>query len=166
MNFLEFLGWLRGGARAKKSSSSRISKASRFDDDDDEDDDNFVRGRSKAKKASPVSKGGAKSSKGGKKRMEMVQWNDRGYNQKKKKKSKGFSIKEKLEQIAKTGSSAYKDIYRRAKVMRSSAFEGILLKATWPGNDPVPPELLTEIIKYSIPAFKYSRSVRICIIIS
>lgn len=43
--------------------------------------------------------------------------------------------------------------------MRSSAFEGMLLKATWPGNEPVPQDILTEIIKHSIPAFKYSQSV-------
>jgi hypothetical protein len=45
------------------------------------------------------------------------------------------------------------------QVLRSSAFEGMLLKATWPGNSPVPPEILGEIIKYSIPAFKFSSSV-------
>jgi hypothetical protein len=45
------------------------------------------------------------------------------------------------------------------QVMKSSSFEGILLKATWPSNDPVPAQLLTEIIKYSIPAFKFSRQV-------
>ena len=43
--------------------------------------------------------------------------------------------------------------------MKSSAFEGMLLRATWPGNDAVPQELLDEIIKHSIPAFKYGRSV-------
>lgn len=42
--------------------------------------------------------------------------------------------------------------------MKSSAFEGILLKATWPGNEAVPPELLSEIIKYSIPAYKYAKA--------
>lgn len=45
------------------------------------------------------------------------------------------------------------------QVLRSSAFEGMLLKATWPGNEPVPQEILVEIIKHSIPAFKYSQSV-------
>ncbi len=33
----------------------------------------------------------------------------------------------------------------------------MLLKATWPGNEPVSTEMLTQIIKYSIPAFKYSQ---------
>jgi len=76
----------------------------------------------------------------------------------KNKKGKGPTIKDRLEQVAKIGQSAYKDIYRRAKVLRSSTFEGNLLKATWPGDAPVPPELLSEIVKYSIPAFKYTRS--------
>jgi hypothetical protein len=35
----------------------------------------------------------------------------------------------------------------------------MLLKATWPGNEPVSQEILVEIIKHSIPAFKYSQSV-------
>ena len=43
--------------------------------------------------------------------------------------------------------------------MRSSAFEGMILKATWPGNEAIPNEILTEIIRHSIPAFKYSQSV-------
>jgi hypothetical protein len=43
-------------------------------------------------------------------------------------------------------------------VLKSSTFEGLLLKATWPGNEAVPSSILTEIIKYSIPAFRYSRS--------
>ena len=46
------------------------------------------------------------------------------------------------------------------QVLRSSAFEGMLLRATWPGNEAVPQDLLTEIIKHSIPAFKYGRAVR------
>ncbi len=75
------------------------------------------------------------------------------------KKSKGPTIRDRLEQVAKIGQHAYKDMYRRAKVLKSSTFEGNLLKATWPGDAPVPAELLSEIIKYSIPAFKYTRSV-------
>lgn len=46
------------------------------------------------------------------------------------------------------------------QVMRSSGFEGMLLKATWPGDDPVPHDILGEIIKYSIPAFKFTGVVR------
>jgi len=68
------------------------------------------------------------------------------------------AVKDKLEELAKQGQSLSKEVYRRAKVLRSSAFEGILLKATWPGDDPVTQELLEEIIKHSIPAFKYARS--------
>ena len=34
----------------------------------------------------------------------------------------------------------------------------MLLRATWPGNEAVPQDLLTEIIKHSIPAFKYGRA--------
>jgi len=36
----------------------------------------------------------------------------------------------------------------------------MLLRATWPGNEALPQDLLTEIIKHSIPAFKYGRAVR------
>ena len=49
--------------------------------------------------------------------------------------------------------------YIVSQVLRSSAFEGMLLKATWPGNEAVPQSLLDEIIKHSIPAFKYGRAV-------
>ena len=33
-----------------------------------------------------------------------------------------------------------------SQVMRSSAFVGMLLRATWPGNEAVPMDILTEII--------------------
>jgi hypothetical protein len=88
--------------------------------------------------------------------MEMVPWGKPSG--RKGKKSKSIGIREKLEELAKHGQSAYKDVYRRAKVLRSSAFEGMLLKATWPGNEAVPENILSEIIKHSIPAFKYGRS--------
>lgn len=109
--------------------------------------------------------------------MQIIPWMDN------KGKRGGTNWKERLEQIAKQGQAAYKEVYRRAKVdtflkiafisslkivlitsksqvLRSSAFEGILLKATWPGDAPVPQEILTEIVKHSIPSFKYGRSVR------
>jgi hypothetical protein len=35
----------------------------------------------------------------------------------------------------------------------------MLLKATWPDNDPVPEEILEEIIKSSIPAFRKNKKV-------
>lgn len=56
--------------------------------------------------------------------------------------------------------------YTVSQVLRSSAFEGMLLKATWPGNEAVPQSLLDEIIKHSIPAFKYGRAVRSCRLIA
>jgi hypothetical protein len=49
--------------------------------------------------------------------------------------------------------------------MKSSAFEGILLKATWPSDVVVAQEVLTDLIKYSIPAFKYTRSVRFLVVV-
>jgi len=51
------------------------------------------------------------------------------------------------------------DFIPLTQIMRSSSFEGMLLKATWPSDEPVQQALLDEIIKYSIPAFKYGRSV-------
>jgi hypothetical protein len=90
--------------------------------------------------------------------MEMIPYNSKN-NQKQK---KGVSFRERLESIAKSslkqGQILSKEAFRRAKVVRSSAFEGMLLKATWPSNDPVQPEILNEIVKYSIPAFKFSSS--------
>lgn len=74
-------------------------------------------------------------------------------------KKKGPGLRDKLEKLSKQGQSVFNDVYRRAKVLRSSAFEAMLLKATWPSNEPVQPEILGEIIKYSIPAFKFSSAV-------
>lgn len=70
-----------------------------------------------------------------------------------------INLQEKLSDMTKQGQSIYKDIYRRAKVLRSSPFEGMLLKATWPGPEPIAPEILNEIVRHSIPAFKYGSSV-------
>eukprot|EP01039_Chlorochromonas_danica_P000517 gene515-556_t len=139
------------------------------DDDQEEEEEDYesdrinIRGkRQKGKQQLPTRRGGKSKSSGssGKKKsnkFQLIPWGS-SRNQSNQKKKKGPSLKERLEQLAKQGHTAYNEVYRRAKVLRSSAFEGILLKATWPGNDPVPPELLTEIVKYSIPAFKYSRS--------
>jgi hypothetical protein len=126
-----------------------------------------LRGGRKSDKSSSSSKGRS-TSKGSKKgkskkrsKYEVVQWDGN------RKKSSGFGaaagLKERLEKLAKTGQAAYKDVYRRAKVVRSSAFEGLLLKATWPGDDPVPADILHEIVKYSIPAFKFSSVVSVCV---
>lgn len=76
-----------------------------------------------------------------------------------KRHKKGPGLRDKLEKLAKQGQSMYNDVYRRAKVLRSSAFEAMLLKATWPSDEPVQPEILGEIIKYSIPAFKFASEV-------
>lgn len=73
--------------------------------------------------------------------------------------SKVPGLHDKLKKLTKQGKSVLNDVYRRAKVLRSSAFEAMLLKATWPSNEPVQPEILGEIIKYSIPAFKFSSAV-------
>lgn len=139
------------------------------DDVDDDDDDDDERKYSKSttsksktsgnnkkwgKKSNAYRGKGKKGKKGG--RMDLMQWvdprNPKGLG------SSVSAVKEKLEVFAKQGQTAYKDVYRRAKVLRSSAFEGMLLRATWPGDEPVPRDLLDEIIKHSIPAFKYGRS--------
>jgi hypothetical protein len=93
--------------------------------------------------------------------LQLIPWGSSSSNNKKKGKKgqNGLNWKERLDQIAKQGQSAYREVYRRAKVLRSSAFEGMLLKATWPGDKEVSQETLNEIIKHSIPAFKYGRSV-------
>ncbi len=93
--------------------------------------------------------------------------------------SKSVSLRNRIESLAKQGQTVYKDIFRRAnvgffslsmwqwsmicdlpsKVVRSSSFEAMLLKATWPSDAEVPSETITQIVKHSIPAFKYSRHV-------
>jgi len=91
--------------------------------------------------------------------MDLVPYNSKSNHKQKK---GGVSFRERLERLAKSslkqGQILSKEAFRRAKVVRSSAFEGMLLKATWPSNDPVQPEILNEIVKYSIPAFKFSSS--------
>lgn len=62
------------------------------------------------------------------------------------------NVREKLEDLAKHGQSLYSNIYRRAKVLRSSAFEGMLLKATWPDDEPVPGDILDEVCRQCIEA--------------
>mmetsp|Transcript_29047 Transcript_29047/g.27839 ORF Transcript_29047/g.27839 Transcript_29047/m.27839 type:complete len:623 (-) Transcript_29047:267-2135(-) len=154
----------RKNAVRTSSSSSRRKKPSKTDDDDDEDedDDNDYKNNSKNSRSSSKNKGSKSTQKSSQKnknsrsKMEMVPWGKPSG--RKGKKSKSIGIREKLEELAKHGQSAYKDVYRRAKVLRSSAFEGMLLKATWPGSEAVPENILSEIIKHSIPAFKYGRS--------
>lgn len=172
-------GSIRGGANEGKLGTSKRRNTSPKkrdeieedieDEDDDDDEHDLDRGRLRNSKFLGKSKISSKSKKSGKRRgkrsnnaAQLVPWGSSrpSVGGKKRKSSIGFSsIKNRLEGIAKTGQAAYKDLYRKAKVLKSSAFEGILLKATWPGNDPVPAELLSEIVKYSIPSFKYARLV-------
>lgn len=69
----------------------------------------------------------------------------------------GPSVKDRLESLAKSGKSIASDVLRRAKVLRSSPFEALILKATWPDDMPVRYDLLEELVQHSIPAFKYAR---------
>lgn len=187
---LRFSLAIRGGAKSGKISESRAAgrrKRPVDEDEDDEDDDEDAeeedddsdrRRRSGAKgKLSSTKKpsnkkgvsrrgqssGSSKSQK--KSRSQLIPWGSSSASKsgkKKRKRSLGLKLlKDGLEGLTKTGQAAYKDFYRKAKVLKSSAFEGILLKATWPSNDPIPSELLSEIVKYSIPSFKYARSVRV-----
>lgn len=179
---------VRGGAKSIKSKQSKTKgkvvkaessrKSSAYveeeDEDDDDTDDSHFSSKAKKLKGKKDSVKSSKKSKGKSKKMQIIPWMDS------KGKRGGINWKERLEHIAKQGQAAYKEVYRRAKVrrcllttslqdsfsflpekvLRSSAFEGILLKATWPGDAPVPQEILTEIVKHSIPSFKYGRSVR------
>ena len=109
---------------ARSSSTSSRRKATAQDDDDDEDDDEdddreeervSVR-KSKSKiatkqKGKPALKGRGKETRS---RMQLVPWGQPANGRKVKSKSLGF--REKLEDLAKHGQSAYKDVYRRAKV--------------------------------------------------
>ena len=183
------------------------------EDDDEEEDDGYDDRRKRKGALRKGSKGRGRSGKRG--HSQLVPW---GSGKGSKSKASGIlaglvsQSRERLEDLAKQGQSAYKDVYRRAKVgrcvcernasaacvpivppflapsvavvltltltltltlaltfnltdglkvLRSSAFEGMLLRATWPGNEAVPQDLLTEIIKHSIPAFKYGRAVRL-----
>jgi hypothetical protein len=88
------------------------------DNDDDDDEDNYRESKkSKGKKSSPKSRG--KSPQIGRKdnrsRMnQMVPW---GASTGRKGKPKSLGIREKFEEMAKQSQSAYKDVYRRAKVV-------------------------------------------------
>jgi hypothetical protein len=70
---------------------------------------------------------------------------------------RGPSIRDRLETLAKTSQLVASNVIRRAKVLKSSPFEGLILKATWPNNLPVPKDMVEELIRHSIPAFKYVR---------
>jgi hypothetical protein len=123
---------IRGGKSPKSSSRKSSSKSSGPSKrkpvyDDEEDDDDFEednrrsrkKGKQGSKAASKPYKSGrsSKSSKSG--GMNLIPWGSGGG-----KKSKGFALplpalgdfKDKLQDLAKQGQSAYKDVYRRAKV--------------------------------------------------
>lgn len=127
MYVLRIAATIRGGARKpSKPSSKRVDiKKSRTkrhveeEDEDDDDDDDFDSKPSKRRSGSYK-----KLSTKGKKRsaprgaMQMIPWGSKSAPTK-----KGSTIRDRLEAIAKTGQSAYKDVYRRAKVCRCSALQ-------------------------------------------
>lgn len=110
-------------SRSSSVSSRRKASVSSDDDDDDNDDDDEdeddrepprkskSKTTSKSKGKSPPPKGRSKDVRS---RMELIPWGQSANTRKGKPKSLGF--REKLEDLAKHGQSAYKDVYRRAKV--------------------------------------------------
>ena len=112
----------KSSTRASSAASRRKASLDRDDDDDDNDgedsDDREPPRKTKSKTASkqkgksaPV-KGRGKD--GNRSKMEMVPWGSPARGGKGKPKTLG--LREKLEDLAKHGQSAYKDVYRRAKV--------------------------------------------------
>lgn len=158
---------LRGGGKGAKrkgkvsTSKARRSRASAYDDDDtdDSDDDYVPRGKKGKSSRQLVVRGKGKKGRRGAKENQLMKWAKTGYGLGSEATA---GLKEKLSaqfaDISKSGTAMYKDVHRKAKAMRSSAFEAMLLKATWPDDEPVPSEVLNEIIKHSIPAFKYGKS--------
>lgn len=65
----------------------------------------------------------------------------------------GKSIAAYLESFAVQGKGALKSIIRSVKVIKSSSFESLLLRATWPDDGPVPQVSLDQILLESLPAF-------------
>jgi hypothetical protein len=123
---------IRGGKSSKSTTRKVSSKGSpskrkpALDADEDDEDDDYEEDdrRSSKKKGRQSSKASGKSYKGGRPSkasksgmMNLVPWGSSGG----KSKSKGFGLalgdfKEKIQDLAKQGQSAYKDVYRRAKV--------------------------------------------------
>ena len=104
--------------RSSTSSKRRSTVDSDDEEDDDDDDEEEDRRSAKKSKSKTVSKPKSKSVPKGRgretrSRMELVPW---GQNNKQKGKPKSLGLREKLEDLAKHGQSAYKDVYRRAKV--------------------------------------------------
>ncbi len=113
----------RGGAKGKPVKKAQpISKSkrrNRYEDDeneddydDEEEDDRYY--KSKRGKSSRRTSNRGKSSRGS---FSLIPWSSASNDRESSSKKKGPSIRERLEQIAKSGQSAYKDIYRRAKVL-------------------------------------------------
>jgi hypothetical protein len=106
-------------SRSSSVSSRRKASISSDDDDDDDDDDEDDREPPRKSKSKTTSKPKGKSPPKGRgkdvrSRMELIPWGQSANTRKGKPKSLGF--REKLEDLAKHGQSAYKDVYRRAKV--------------------------------------------------
>lgn len=131
MQFFNFgVGFLiRGGAKdkqskAKSKSKVEIRRSARYEDDDEDDDDSDYKSKGRSKKVSP--KPATKSKKGsGSKKLQLIPWND----SKGKRGNAKINWKERLEQIAKQGQAAYKEVYRRAKVKKLHSFLILILMA-------------------------------------
>jgi hypothetical protein len=113
---------MRGGGGLRKSSkkTSTTRRALRLDDDDDdeEDEEEEIRRKFKSKPSKSKAKKPTKSSHKIKKNFQLVPV------KKGKKGSVGLfnlkfpiNLKEKLDDLAKTSQTVYKDVYRRAKVI-------------------------------------------------
>ena len=109
----------KSSVRASSASSRRRASFEKDDDEDEEDsDDREPPRKSKAKVASKQKGKTASKGRGNDKRskMELIPWGQPAGGRKGKAKTLG--LREKLEDLAKHGQSAYKDVYRRAKVRR------------------------------------------------
>jgi hypothetical protein len=155
--YLFTLGAFKGGAKKRIQTTKPKSKKIVDDydeaDEDEENEDDYYEEPKKRRSGRSQKRWPSKAKK--QSGWSLIPWKTQSTKASKKK--SGPSFRDTLDSFMKTGQSAYKEVYRRAKVLKSSPFEGMLLKATWPSNDAVPPEILTDIIKYSIPAFKFAQ---------
>lgn len=131
VDFHGLLALFRGGAKGKPAKKAQpISKSkrrNRYEDDEDENEDDYDDEEDddrhyKSKRGKSTSRRTSNRGKSNRGSFSLIPWssanNDRESSSSKK---KGPSIRERLEQIAKSGQSAYKDIYRRAKVKNPPA---------------------------------------------
>lgn len=107
---VEFVVVLVRGGKSKKTATktSRTSKSSRKsrqdDNDEDEDEEEEYNSRKKKGRKTPIKKGSKKG--------QLIPWGTVSSTS-----ISSFSnLKAKFDDIAKKGQSAYKDVYRRAKV--------------------------------------------------